>query len=510
MSRFASTLAVTLFLLFLVFYGACISGIVLKEPDICFLLASGRWIVEHGQVMHSDPFSYTTGFAHQPYVIEKWLADVIFFASWKWLSAAGMLVVTACIMAFTFVVMPFRILALQGIKGWQSFAIVFLSVLVSFSRLTVRPEIFSYLFIAIYLELFLRLSARAGPGTTPKLWWQGIASFAGIMVLWCNMHTLFIFAPMLLAAYSLCMAGEKIFWLKDEKIDWTAPLALILCLIASLANPYGANLWPSLSSMFGAYTATNNEEKPLTWASFLVPVYYPFFLLALISAICLVRKGLSKPLKRGQLFFRLLIAAGIVGGIRTARSGPIADLFMVSGLASILDSSGRPSGSPSPMSQALARFCDPASLRWSTTFVAATAIGSYLLASILPPEFPQGSAAFTPPLAAIEYIGKEKPKGHMLNDPHFGTVMMWQLYPAPPVFIDVRYNLYGNVFNDYWTMVLCRNGWENLMQKYGIEWIFLPPDLALVKKLENDPGWTVRFRDKSSVIISRSGKEKSD
>ncbi|MFX5358875.1 hypothetical protein ABTD15_19300, partial [Acinetobacter baumannii] len=56
-AKLTAYLSLILFAMFLIFHGCCIAGFVLKEPDICFLLASGRWIVEHGHLPLSDPFS---------------------------------------------------------------------------------------------------------------------------------------------------------------------------------------------------------------------------------------------------------------------------------------------------------------------------------------------------------------------------------------------------------------------------------------------------------------------
>ncbi|MFX8581903.1 hypothetical protein ABTM27_20830, partial [Acinetobacter baumannii] len=77
-------------------------------------------------------------------------------------------------------------------------------------------------------------------------------------------------------------------------------------------------------------------------------------------------------------------------------------------------------------------------------------------------DIPQGCAAFKPPVEGVKYIAAHRPSGHLLNDPHFGNVMMWQLKDAPPVFIDSRYNLFGNnLLRDYWTMAKCESGFES-------------------------------------------------
>ncbi len=148
---------------------------------------------------------------------------------------------------------------------------------------------------------------------------------------------------------------------------------------------------------------------------------------------------------------------------------------------------------------------NPLGIWWTLLCVAFTAFGTGLITGAVPPEIPQASKAFTPPSQAIAFIAHNPPRGNQLNDPHFGDVMLWQMENNPPVFIDSRYNLFGNdLLQDYWKMVECRPGWSQLLDKYRIDWIFLPPQLALPKTLANDPSWHLLYSNRDSVVYARN------
>jgi len=62
-------------------------------------------------------------------------------------------------------------------------------------------------------------------------------------------------------------------------------------------------------------------------------------------------------------------------------------------------------------------------------------------------------------------------------------------------------------------IVDCKNGFENLLDKYEIDWLFLPPNLPLVKhlnQLQHSPesdttaSFKCLYEDKNSVIYARN------
>jgi hypothetical protein len=70
------------------------------------------------------------------------------------------------------------------------------------------------------------------------------------------------------------------------------------------------------------------------------------------------------------------------------------------------------------------------------------------------------------------------------------------------VFIDTRFDLYGaNFCRDYFIMANCLTGYENLLQKYQIDWIFFPQRAPIVGKLRKNPQWKTAYEDYTAVIM---------
>ena len=453
---------------------AASAGLVLKEPDICFLLGGGRWIVEHGQIPSTDPFSYTTHYHWAPYVVEKWLTEVIFYLIYSKLGAVSLLIFDAIMLSLAFVVVPYRILYRSGWRGVSALGITFLSALVSCSHLALRPEIFSFVFTGIWLEVLLVVSERTRGNT--KIDWRSITLLALLMSLWNNLHTLFLVGFLLPGMYCGCMLLEKLMpSLRKEPVNLTVPIMFMSCILASLLNPWGYGLWTYIPNIFGPFNDTNNEMQSIKLSTVANPFFYPYYIFILLGIGRLLQR--REPLRQNDLFFRLLVPLGAFCGVKTIRSIPLADLFLVAGTAhtKMSCSKEKPFNKPSTVSGYLDQIAQPSKWPWIAQCLLAPALGAYLMTFAVPISIPQASKAFDPPFGGIEYITKNPPNGNLLNDPHFGACMIWNMHDNPKVFIDPRYNLFGNdLLQDYWKMVKCKDGWQERMTTTILSWVFLP------------------------------------
>jgi hypothetical protein len=512
-------IAIGCFLLLLFFYGICITGVVLKEPDICFLLGGGRWIVEHGQLPAADPFSYTTHYHPVQYVIEKWLTEVIFYGLEASVGLTGLLLFDGIILTLAFVVIPYRIAHLCGLRGGAAMRLASLGLLTSMSHLALRPEIFSFLFTAIWFEIMVRLNI-ATTGNT-KIRWDFIAVLAVLMCLWSNMHTLFMVGILIPGFYSVCAVAERyVPGLKEKPFNWTAPVITVVCILASLVNPYGLGLWTYIPNVFGPFNDTNNEMQPIFPKNAANPLFLGFYIL-LVTGLKDIFKSCRVPLRQGDLFFRGLIPLGILGGMKTVRSIPLCGLFLLSGRARVMEhnavskqskeasdlpieSEAKAANPDKNEDSYLARLTNPLKPHWPLTCIATVCIGVYACTYSVTPMVPQDSAAFKPPFKAIEYIEAHRPSGNLLNDPHFGATMIYKMRNNPPVFIDPRYNLYGNeLLQNYWHMVNADANYQELLDQYKIDWVFLAPKEKLPERLAKDPNWRLLYSDSASVIYAR-------
>ena len=82
---------------------------------------------------------------------------------------------------------------------------------------------------------------------------------------------------------------------------------------------------------------------------------------------------------------------------------------------------------------------------------------------------------------------------------------MWQLEKSPQLFIDSRYYLFSDkILADYWTMALCHSGWQDLLAKYDIAWIFCLPIFLFPKRCLKVATGSYSIKTKWSVVLTRS------
>lgn len=515
--RLIAMVVLGLALLFSVLYGGFIAGIVLREPDVCFLLAMGRWMAQHGQIPAIDPFSYTyLAFPNgNAYVVYQWLSEAILYAVQSLAGPIALLVFTAVLQGITFIVIPLRLFALAGGNIALGSFFVFLVTLASLSHPSVRPEMFSFLMTAMLLELLARLSKRgAGNGNRNTIDWRFIAFAFLLQVLWTNLHCLFIFYFILVGFFVFCLASYSL--VAKEKLDGrfrTAVVALFAGALATLVNPYSFSIWPFTFLMLSdPINKTINELRPMSFAVLSNVLNYPWFLLTILSLVVFLFSWRKKVTSGEQLYFLLLTPAAILMSLLAVRTFPLAALLMSCAMAfsPLLQSAD---GKLAQLGKDCQSVIAPLGLMWLCSVSTFCGFGAYLLAAkIIPPTIPQGSAAFHPPFEAISFLENDKSgsikgnmlKGNMLNDSHYGAVMMWQMAKPPKVFVDPRYFLYNvAIMNDYWDMVLYRNKPEALLDKYKISWVFLPTSTALVRELSVQPAWHVLYSDKDAAIIAR-------
>ncbi|HEY9715769.1 MAG TPA: hypothetical protein V6C72_20010, partial [Chroococcales cyanobacterium] len=167
----------------------------------------------------------------------------------------------------------------------------------------------------------------------------------------------------------------------------------------------------------------------------------------------------------------------------------------------------------SRLDEQLRRLFTPTDIPWNVISLVLVIAGVFILTSgPVKPVLPQASTAFDAPFAAIDYLAAKlagdagSARGNWLSAPQFGDMMIWYLNPVPRLFIDTRFDMYGNdIVHDYQALEGCRPGWESLMKKYDIDWVFLPAKSSpLVERLRREPGWSTWYTDEHAVILQRT------
>ena len=507
-------------LLFVVFVAAVfVAGASLHDPDTCWLLALGKRIVETSALPASDPYSYTMAlFPERKFVLYQWLTEVFFYLSYKAMDLTGLLLLAATVLTAAFVSLPLAFARKIGMPG--TFAVVgtILTLMTAFFHFLCRPEIFSYLLLSVYISMthFLLRGRKI-----EKLDFTAVTAFGALMLLWCNLHSAFVLGLLYLFVFTLVTTLAD--FIADKRLsahNQTIILCFIVAFLCTFTNPYGAGLWQYLPTLF--FTPLNKhiiELRPIAAKDFLEWTYYPFFILLgstlLFTARALKAKidptSLGSP--RGQVIFSAIaIICWGIAGFCSRRLIPFAavHLFAEGGyLLALLRAQKQDSG-PSfwqSVDRKLDASYQPQGFMWFATIAVLAGIGVYFVSSRIPEAvvLPQSGGAFKAPFKAIEAIEKEKPHGNLFNHPQFGDVMIWKMSEPPKLFIDTRFDMYGaEIVDNYQTLYAAKPGWEHLMQRYRIAWVFVQPDAPIAKHLLAQQGWKVLYEDKTSIVLQNS------
>jgi len=194
----------------------------LSDPDIGSHLKAGKWIVNNRAIPGKDTFTYTVN-SHD-YIDMNWLFQVaVFFLfiviGYKGLSILVMLAILGLL--FLLLIRNQR----KKVSLFIASFVFLLGFLVMETRITLRPEIFTFLFITAFLIILDDYYYHRG---------NRLFLLPVLMLAWCNMHGLFILGFGLIGAFLLSLV------FRDKRIEKTFLLWGAATLLVCFINPYFA------------------------------------------------------------------------------------------------------------------------------------------------------------------------------------------------------------------------------------------------------------------------------
>ena len=161
--------------LLLAFLIGCVE---IEDPDLWWHLRTGQLIYERGEIPRHDWFTYTN--PESPWIDLHWGFQLLAAGLWS-LGGAAALVLAKALLGTAAIGVAVH--SSRGEASCRRTTACWLPALLIFSgRNQVRPEMFSFLFLAIELAIVARVRQR------PRLaWW-----LPAIQAVWINVHALFV------------------------------------------------------------------------------------------------------------------------------------------------------------------------------------------------------------------------------------------------------------------------------------------------------------------------------
>lgn len=464
-----------------------------QDGDLGRHLTLGDQIIESRSIPTEDIFSFTkTGDSLTPH---EWLADVIFALAHRLTGLDGVVWVTALILAVTSLLIyrysvqlsSFSMVALVlGLLGAAAASVHWLT----------RPHIFTILFSVIWageLEK-MRLGIR-------KSWWI----FPVSMLLWVNLHGAFIAGLLIWACFYV---GELV----DTGLRWSDSLNMLLAGVSSflvtLINPDGIGIWKTGFGFLGNRYLVSHTAEYLP-PDFQNSAFWPFMGLIFVSMIILGFK--KRKMSAAQIF---LISGWTIMALYSARNIPlyaaVAIPFLSAEATAILKD-----WQETPLVKTLISFQHRFSaaekeIKGGFWGIACVVLVLILFMSGSSLDFASEGNRFQPdvfPVEAADWIEGNHLNGNGFNHFPWGGYLLYRFWPDQLVFIDGQTDFYGEeLTREYEIVITIGENWEDVFNKYDIEWTLIPAGSDLAEILTYDPDWSLIYFDKTSVIFSRDIK----
>lgn len=264
------------------------------------------------------------------------------------------------------------------------------------------------------------------------------------------------------------------------------------CLAAALINPYGYRL---LLFPFRLATETylmNNVSEFLT-PDFHDQLPFKYLLLLAVGVLALWRKG-PEPTE-----LMLMLGFGYMA-LYAVRYIPLFALvsapIIARGVTEIAQRGGTAARVLRERSERLSRIDERAGGFWP--WAAAFAVAVSLI-------YGRPSHAFDAaekPVAACEFLMRQKISGNMFNSDEFGDYLIYRGFPSYRVFIDGRLDMYGSDrLREYNQVIRFENGWESVLEKYRVTWILFETDSRLTRFLLKEKDWALIYADPVATIF---------
>jgi nitrate reductase NapE component len=328
--------------------------------------------------------------------------------------------------------------------------------------------------------------------------------FPFIMIVWVNLHGGFMGGFMLIGIYLFGNFVGYLFPKGDEKevsLKRFKILALttIACLAVSLVNPYGFHI------LLFPFKLTSAKYLMDHVSEFLSPNFHASYAKSFEFLLLFTITLLGRSKLRLNIIETVLLLLFTHMSLYSARYIPLFAIIAAPILARQLQtieeqSSGKFAGFMRKRASNIAAIDASAT---GYFWPLASVILVISLASIGTVEFKFDEKI--KPVAAVEFLKKEKISGHMFNNDEFGDYIIYSAYPHYKVYIDGRLDMYGakNV-KEYRKITNFEQGWEIILDKYNISWIIYDADSALSRFLFIHKDWKLIYADKVANIFVKN------
>ncbi len=499
----------------------------LDDFDTWWHLAAGRWIVRNGSVPSTDVLSFTV--PDHSWTNLQWLYDVILYGLYG-MGGADLLVVTAaaCYAA------AFALCAANVRRSLGPLATCLLVVAITAAaaeRFLIRPEMATFVLLA--LVAWIVDDARAGSGR--RLW-----LLVPLMVLWVNLHALFVLGVMVIAAAMAAAVAAELpllppRWREASKLEPQRRRQLLLAggasIAATVCNPYllegvffPLELFTRIDGTgTSAFQAIGEFRPPFSgyFPTLAIGAYQALFVVG--GAVVIIAGVLEAfPGRRRREPARFDIA-GLAVFVALAYLSTLArrnlGIFAIGAapfLARCLAIIGE--RAPSGLREAARKATTAATVAIPVILICSAAMiatSTWYARSGQAHEFGAGVFEANFPIHAASFMREQELPGPVFNDLTAGGYLTWADPTGGGVYIDGRLEVYDDeFFSRYMGTLGDFSAWRSDAEKFGIQSVLLfhrwGNRHGLIRLLAKSQEWSLVYYDEVAVIfVRRAGNEET-
>lgn len=468
----------------------------LYDPDYYWHLKSGQYIFENGVIPRADIFSYTM--AGKDWVLHEWLFQVIIYLIQHNFSESGLKLFSAFLIFLTTYII-FNFTKKQSSTPIATTLILVFYPLLLLPFLAPRPQLFSYLFFALFLHFLFR--EKYSHQKIP------IILFPLTMMFWVNIHGGYIVGLALLLVY--CVSEVISSWMKTGTATTSLKrhthlyIIFFLTTLATGCNPdfYHHLLYPFQVISMDASRHIINEWQSPNFHDSLGQAYLAFTFLFFTTSIFNKNTPDCSEL--------LLPLCFLSQGFLSIRHIPLALLittpFIGRNIFAIVKH--RLMNLNQPHSTSKIFFSQSSNTLGTKEFI----LNWFILACCLlfffsanPPQFKRYTRVkeYMVPTGAVDFIENHNITGNIFNTYGYGGYLIYRLFPKQLVFIDGRADMYGDDFVDIYTKISSGSKeWQELFDPYGIDYILCRNTMPLRQLVLIRGDFKLVYEDKYHSVL---------
>lgn len=460
------------------------------NQDLGRHLLTGKIILETQHVPTTNLFSYT--YPDFLFINHHWFSEVVYTLLFPFIGFAGLLWLTVGTMLVTMGIVIWQAKKEASIIPLATVALVYLGIL--FERTDIRPEIFSFLFLALFMVILFRFREH---------YTKTIFALVPLELLWTNMH---IYFPIGVFVVLLFLFEEIFRQRKNLRQRHTLTLVGVFfaCGAVTLLNPHGFTGATYPLHVFQNYGYTIEENQTIFFLEGL-GIAKPSFLFFKLGVTLLFLSLLFSWKNTRLIDWLLAISFTLVAGMAT-RNFP---LFV---FATFLSASRSLSWI---YCHALAFFSQnrpqlPLILTSIGTLL--LLLGFFFLGKAMVARNGFGSSVPEEAANGVTFMQQQHIRGPMFNNFDIGSYLEYRLYPDEKVFVDGRPEAYPASFfqQTYIPMQQDPALFAKVADQYHFNVIFFthadqtPWAGQFLQTIIHNPSWQTVYLDPYVIILLRN------